>query len=124
MKLASGVVHRDVYLIAIADTVQRNLPVQKTGLDSLGFGRRKGEGKQEGKQSQRPHPHHRASNHGRYTFPGKVHSVDVVYGALLRALASGELILRRSVTYNDRALNHIALREEPSQLAGIFMSTY
>ena len=41
----------------------------------------------------------------------KVLSVNVVYGALLRALASGELILSRGITYDDRALDHIAILE-------------
>src|SRR4030042_7100551 len=41
----------------------------------------------------------------------KVPSVDVVYRALPRALASGELILSRGITHNDRALDRIAIRE-------------
>jgi hypothetical protein len=63
VKLASDVVHWDVYLIAIANATQRDIAVQKASFDSWGCGGSKGSRNQKGTQSQCPYPHDSALNH-------------------------------------------------------------
>ena len=43
VKFASGVVNWDVYLIAIANAAQCDLPIQKAGFNSWGCGWQKGQ---------------------------------------------------------------------------------